>query len=66
MPKIKTHKGATKRFKVTGNGKIKRNKANRRHLLTGKSPNRIRNLRKGGLVSDAQHENVKKLLSYLV
>ena len=53
MPKIKTHRGAAKRFKKTGTGKIKRSKAYASHLLGGKSPKRKRNLRKAGLVSEA-------------
>ncbi len=65
MPKIKTHRGAAKRFTVTGSGKIKRNKAYKGHLLTGKSPKQGRNLRKGTLVDDAQLPNVRKLLPYL-
>lgn len=65
MPKLKTHRGAAKRFKVTGSGKIKRYKANRGHLLTGKPSKRMRNLRNDTLVSDAQHDNIKKLLPYM-
>ncbi len=65
MPKMKTHRGAAKRFKVTGSGKIKRNKAYKSHLLTSKSPKRGRNLRKSALVPDVQYDNVKKLLPYM-
>ncbi|MEW5746546.1 MAG: 50S ribosomal protein L35 [Nitrospirota bacterium] len=65
MPKLKTHRGAAKRFKVTGSGKIKRNKAYKSHLLTGKASKRTRNLRKGTLVPEAQFDNVKKLLPYM-
>ncbi len=65
MPKIKTHRGAAKRFKVTGSGKIKRRKACKSHLLTGKSSKRMRGLRKSGLVSEAQQDNIKKLLPYM-
>jgi large subunit ribosomal protein L35 len=64
MPKMKTHRGAAKRFSVTGSGKIKRNKANKGHLLTHKSPKKMRTLRKGALVDIAQLANVKKLLPY--
>ena len=64
MPKIKTHRGAAKRFKVTGSGKIKRYKGFKSHLLTGKSSKRTRSLRQSGLVADAQLENVKRLLPY--
>lgn len=65
MPKIKTHRGAAKRFKVTGTGKIKRYKAYKSHLLTGKSSKRIRGLRKSELVPDVQYENIKRLLPYM-
>lgn len=65
MPKIKTHRGAAKRFKVTGTGQIKRNKANKSHLLTGKPSKRMRGLRKSSLVPDVQYDNVKKLLPYM-
>ena len=63
MPKMKTHTGAKKRFKLTKSGKIKRNKMNRRHILTKKSPDRKRHLRKGTYVSKADERNIKELLS---
>lgn len=65
MPKLKTHRGAAKRFKVTGSGKIKRYRAYKSHLLTGKSAKRMRSLRKSDLVPDVQYDNVKKLLPYM-
>lgn len=65
MPKLKTHRGAAKRFKVTGSGKIKRSKAYKSHLLTGKSSKRGRNLRKSALVPEVQYDSVKKLLPYM-
>lgn len=65
MPKIKTHRGAAKRYKVTGSGKIKRSKAFKSHLLTSKSSKRGRGLRKSALVSDTQYDGVKKLLPYM-
>jgi large subunit ribosomal protein L35 len=65
MPKMKTHKGAAKRFKKTGTGKLKRAKAFKSHLLTGKSAKRKRNLRKTSYVSTAQEKVMKKLLPYL-
>lgn len=64
MPKMKTHRGAAKRFKITGTGKIKRNKAYKSHLLTGKSSKRTRRLRKGGLIGKANYGNIKRLLPY--
>ncbi|GMT47425.1 MAG TPA: 50S ribosomal protein L35 [Nitrospirae bacterium] len=64
MPKIKTHRGAAKRFKVTGTGKVKRWKANKSHLLTGKPGKRMRNLRTGTLVDKTQEKTIKSLLPY--
>ena len=53
MPKVKTNCSAKKRFKVTGSGKITFQKAFKRHILTKKSTKRKRNMRKDGVVSDA-------------
>lgn len=64
MPKLKTHSGAKKRFKVTGTGKIKRRRANKSHLLTGKPSKRTRMLRASTLVSEADFKNIKRLLPY--
>jgi large subunit ribosomal protein L35 len=64
MPKLKTHRGAAKRLKVTGTGKIKRNKGYKSHLLTSKSSKRTRHLRKATLVSDSDYAGIKKLLPY--
>ena len=64
MPKMKTHRGAAKRFK-TGTGKIKRAKAFKSHILTKKSAKRKRNLRKAAYVSTTQEKAMKKLLPYL-
>lgn len=63
MPKIKTHRGAAKRFKVTGSGKIKRYKANKSHIMTGKPSKRTRGLRTGTLVDETQLPAVRKLLN---
>ena len=65
MPKIKTHRGAAKRFKVTASGKIKRRKAFKGHLLTGKPAKRMRSLRQGVMLTDADQKNIKSLLPYL-
>ena len=65
MPKMKTHRGAAKRFKKTGTGKLKRARAFTSHILTKKSAKRKRNLRKTGYVSTAQEKAMKKLLPYL-
>ena len=65
MPKMKTNRGAAKRFKLTGSGKIKRNKAFSSHILTKKSTKRKRGLRKSDLVDSANLKSVKKILPYL-
>ena len=62
MPKIKTNRGAAKRFKATGSGKIVRNKAFASHILTKKSTKRKRSLRKSGLVDSSDLKNIKRLM----
>lgn len=62
MPKMKTHRGAAKRFKKTSKGKIKRRKAYKSHILTKKSAKRKRNLRKGALVDKADEKRIDQLL----
>ncbi len=64
MPKLKTNRGAAKRFKITGTGKVRRRKANKSHLLTKKSSKRKRNLRKSGLVDPTNMRGVRRLLPY--
>lgn len=64
MPKMKTHRGAAKRFKLTGTGKIKKAKAFKSHILEKKSPKRKRNLRKSGMVSAADAKKIKRLIPY--
>jgi large subunit ribosomal protein L35 len=64
MPKLKTHKGAKKRFKITGKKKIVHNKAYKSHLLTKKSAKRKRKLRKEDLVKDSDKSRIKKMLPY--
>ncbi len=64
MPKLKTHRGAAKRFKVTGTGKIKRSKAFKSHLMTGKPAKRTRGLRKSCLLEKANYGTIKRLLPY--
>ena len=64
MPKIKTHRGATKRFKKTASGKIKRAKAYKSHILEKKSSKRKRNLRQGTMVSNADAHKVAQLIPY--
>ena len=65
MPKLKTKRAAAKRFKVTGTGKLKRNKANKSHILTKKTTKRKRNLRKATITDKTNEKNMKKILPYL-
>lgn len=60
--KMKTHRGAAKRFKRTGSGKLRRYKANKGHLTGKKSPKRVRNLRKGTLVSKGDQKRIDSLI----
>jgi large subunit ribosomal protein L35 len=60
--KLKTRRAAMKRFRLTASGKIKRNKAMKRHILTKKASGRKRGLRKATLVSDGDHDRVRKML----
>ncbi len=62
MPTLKTHRGAAKRFKVTGSGKIKRRRAKLRHILTSKSQKVKRNLRKRTLVAESDLALVRAML----
>lgn len=64
MPKLKTHKGAAKRFKVTGSGKITRHHAFARHILTSKGPARKRRLVQGVVMDPADSPKVKMMLPY--
>lgn len=65
MPKIKTHRGAAKRFKATKTGKLLRNKAYKRHILTKKTTKRKRNMRGVGVVADSDRLAVRQMLPYL-
>ena len=65
MPKIKTNRAAAKRFKKTGTGKLKRNKAYKSHILTKKSTKRKRNLRQATITDATNVKNMKKVLPYL-
>ena len=60
MPKMKTCRAAAKRFKKTGTGKLKRNKAYRRHILTKKTRKTKRNLRKPAMTDKSNVKNMKK------
>jgi large subunit ribosomal protein L35 len=64
MPKMKTNRGAAKRFKVTGTGKIVYSKSNAGHILTKKTSKRKRRLRKSGLIDKTNTAMVKRLIPY--
>lgn len=65
MPKLKTNRGAAKRFKLTASGKVKRSKAFKRHILTSKTTSRKRGLRGGAVVAAVDQKNMKRLIPYL-
>ena len=65
MPKMKTNRSAAKRFKKTGSGELKRNKAYKQHILTKKSTKRKRNLRQSTLTDATNVKNMKKIMPYL-
>jgi large subunit ribosomal protein L35 len=64
MPKLKTHKGASKRFKVTGTGKVKRGQAFVRHILTSKRRKRKNKLHTSIVASPADTPTIKRMLPY--
>jgi large subunit ribosomal protein L35 len=64
MPKLKTHRGAAKRFKKTASGKIMRSKAYKQHILTSKSRSRKRGLKGTVVVSDADAHKLRLMLPY--
>ena len=64
MPKLKTHKGAAKRFRITGTGKVKRGHSHARHILTSKTAKRKRLLDIDGVVAEADEKLVKRMLPY--
>jgi len=63
MPKMKSHSGAKKRFKKTANGKVKRRKAGKSHILTKKTAKRKRHLRKEATVDEADEKRIKRMLN---
>ena len=65
MPKMKTSRAAAKRFKKTGTGKLVRNKAYKRHILTKKSTKNKRNLRQDVVVDATNVKSMKKILPYI-
>ncbi|SFM65864.1 50S ribosomal protein L35 [Thermodesulforhabdus norvegica] len=64
MPKLKTHRGAAKRFKVSGTGKLIRSKAYKSHLLTHKNRKRKRRLKRKAVVTGAAVQALKRILPY--
>jgi large subunit ribosomal protein L35 len=64
VPKIKTNRSAAKRFRITASGKIKRNKAYKRHILSNKGKKQKRHLRKATTVVAAESKNIRKLIPY--
>ncbi|NVN92470.1 MAG: 50S ribosomal protein L35 [Desulfuromonadales bacterium] len=64
MPKMKTNRGAAKRFKKSASGRVKRGSAFTSHILTCKSRKRKRNLRGGSMVSDVDQKNICRLIPY--
>ncbi len=64
MPKLKTNRAAKKRFKLKKSGKIKRKKANRRHILTSKAKGRKVRLRQDAYVNDADAKSIRQLFPY--
>ena len=65
MPKIKTNRGAAKRFGKTGTGKIRRNKAFTSHILTKKTTKRKRGLRQSTIVHPSDSRNISRLIPYV-
>jgi large subunit ribosomal protein L35 len=65
MPKLKTKRGAAKRFKKTGSGKIVRSKAFGNHILTKKTTKRKRSIRKSGILDSANTKSISRLIPYL-
>ena len=64
MPKLKTHRGAAKRFGATGTGKLRRSKAFKQHILTSKTAKRRRGLRGTTMVADADTPRLKRMIPY--
>ena len=62
MPKMKSHSGASKRFKKTGTGKVKRNRSHTSHLFANKSQKQKRKLRKSAVVSSGDYKRIKQML----
>ena len=65
LNKVKTHRGAAKRFKLTATGKVKRRKAFHSHILTSKSAKRKRNLRASAVLDKRDTRGIKRVIPYL-
>ncbi len=65
MPKMKTHRGAAKRFARTGTGKFTRSRSNKQHILTKKASKRKRRLRKDAVVDPVDAKRLQEMLPYL-
>ena len=65
MPKMKTHRGAAKRFKKTGTGKLTRSRANKQHILTKKSSKRKRKLRQSALIEGVDAKRIRQMVPSL-
>lgn len=65
MPKMKTNRGAAKRFRATGSGRIRRSKAYSSHILTKKSTKRKRNLRKSTLIAEVDQRAIRRMCPYM-
>jgi large subunit ribosomal protein L35 len=65
MPKIKTKRGAAKRFKVTGTGRVRRRRAYHSHILTSKNRKKKRHLSQGAMIEKVDQAGVKRLIPYL-
>ncbi len=65
MPKLKSHRGARKRFKLTASGKVKRHHSMMNHILTKKTTKRKRKLRQDTVISEADEPRVRRMLPYL-
>lgn len=64
MPKMKTNSSAAKRLSVTGSGRVRRGKANKSHMMRGKSSSHLRRLEKNDMVAKPDEKRMKRLLPY--
>ncbi len=64
MPKMKTNRAARKRFRLTATGRVRRGKANKSHMMRGKSSSHLRRLRKNDIVAKPDEQRIKRLIPY--